>query len=238
MRALSTGASGSLGRDRRGFRVIRSIVFDLDGTLIDSQADLASATNALLEELGGVRLADTAIAAMVGEGAAVLVRRALTAAALDPEASGALDRFLALYDARLLDRTVAYGGIPEALDTLGVEVPLSVLTNKPLRAAERILEGLGLRRHFRHVVGGDSPFGRKPDPAALLHLVRATGATPATTVLVGDSPIDLATARNAGTLICLARYGFGYRFDRGDLTGGELFIDRPAELLSVTRPLR
>lgn len=218
--------------------VIRSIVFDLDGTLIDSLADLASATNALIEERGGVRLPDAAIAAMVGEGAAVLLRRALTAAGLDPETSGALDRFLVLYDARLLDRTVAYEGIPEALDTLGGDVPLSVLTNKPLRATERILEGLGLRRHFQHVVGGDSPFGRKPDPAALLHLIRVTGATPADTVLVGDSPVDLATARRAGALICLARYGFGYRFDRGDFTGDELFIDRPAELLTVTRPFR
>jgi len=219
-------------------REIRSIVFDLDGTLVDSQTDLANATNALVEELGAGRLPDSAIASMVGEGAAMLVRRALTAARIDPNTPDALDRFLDLYDVRLLDRTVAYDGIPEVLQRLAGQVPLSVLTNKPLRAAERILEGLGLRRYFAHVIGGDSPLGRKPDPAGLLHLARVTGATPAGAVLVGDSPIDLATARSAGTAICLARYGFGHRFDSGDFSGGELFIDRPADLLTVMRPSR
>ena len=208
-------------------------MFDLDGTLVDSQADLVSATNALVEELGGARLPDAAITAMVGEGAAVLVRRALTAAALDPETSGALDRFLVLYDAGLLDQTVAYEGIPEALDTLGNDAPLSVLTNKPLRATERILGELGLRRHFQHVIGGDSPFGRKPDPAALLHLVRATGATPADTVLVGDSPVDLDTARNAGTRICLVRYGFGFAFADDAFRGDEMLVDAPHQLVGL-----
>lgn len=218
--------------------MIRSIVFDLDGTLVDSQADLASATNALVEELGGARLPDAAITVMVGEGAAVLVRRALTASAVDPATPGALERFLVLYDARLLDRTVAYEGIPEALDVLSRELPLSVLTNKPQRPSERILEGLELRRYFQQVVGGDSPFGRKPDPAALLHLARVANVAPGETLLVGDSPIDLATARRAGTLICLARYGFGYRFAPGDFTGAELFIDRPADLPDLMRPFR
>lgn len=218
--------------------MIGLIVFDLDGTLVDSHRDIANAANALVEELGGPRLSDAAIVAMVGEGAALLVRRALGAAGLDPETAGALDRFLALYDVRLLEHTATYGGTVDVLERLGEQVTLSVLTNKPQRPTERILEGLGLRRHFGEAIGGDTPFGRKPDPAGLLHLAAAAGVTPERTLMVGDSPIDLQTARNAGTRICLVRYGFGYRFAAADFRGDELFADRPADLLTMIRPFK
>jgi phosphoglycolate phosphatase len=210
------------------------VVFDLDGTLIDSQRDLADATNALLEELGATRLSEDAIAAMVGEGAAVLVRRALTAAGLDPQQPGALERFLAHYDARLTVHTRPYPGIPDVLCALqAAGRTLAVLTNKPGRATATILERLDLAAAFSRVIGGDSAAGRKPDPAGLLDLIARAGATPASTIMVGDSRIDLETARRAGTRICLARYGFGFRFEEGAFRGNELFANEPKELTAV-----
>jgi phosphoglycolate phosphatase len=209
---------------------IRLVVFDLDGTLVDSSTDLAHATNALIAELGGVRLPDARIAEMVGEGAAVLVRRALAAGGIDADADAALERFLVLYDECLLDHTLPYHGMIDTLERIAASRQLAVLTNKPSRATGRVLDGLGLGRFFDGVIGGDTPFGRKPDPAGLLHLARTAGASPAATLLVGDSPTDLRTARNAGARICLARYGFGYRFAEGDFLGDELFIASPGEL--------
>ncbi len=211
----------------------RLVVFDLDGTLVDSSTDLANAVNALLAELGVNRLPDPDIVAMVGEGAAVLVRRALTASGLDPQTPGALDRFLVHYNAHLLDNTRPYPGMIDTLQELAVSVQLAVLTNKPAYATNRVLEGLGLRQYFRETIGGDTPFGRKPSPGGLLHLGGMVDAPVESTVLVGDSPVDLATARNAETRICLARYGFGYRFAPGDFRGDELFIDTPFDLLAL-----
>lgn len=208
----------------------RLIVFDLDGTLVDSKRDLADSANALIAELGGVALSEDQVAAMVGEGAAVLVRRALEAAGLDPESATALPRFLELYDERLLVHTVPYEGMVAALTAFAPHVTMAVLTNKPGRATERILAGLGLREHFRDVIGGDTPFGRKPDPAGLLALIERASATPETTWLVGDSRIDLETARRAGVRICLARYGFGFRFESSEFDGSEQFVDSPSEL--------
>jgi phosphoglycolate phosphatase len=213
--------------------MIRLVVFDLDGTLIDSRKDLANATNALILDLGGTRLPDPEIIAMVGEGVALLVRRALTAAGLDPATPGAVDRFLQFYDAHLLDHTVVYEGTSDVLEQLRDRYHLSVLTNKPARATTRVLDGLDLSRFFDHVIGGDTAFARKPDPAGLLHLAHEAGATAASTLLVGDSAVDLATARNAGTRVCLARFGFGYRFAETDFRGDELFIDRPLDLVGT-----
>jgi phosphoglycolate phosphatase len=209
------------------------IVFDLDGTLVDSSVDLANAVNALLVELGAAPIRTADVVGMVGDGAAVLVRRALTAAGLDPETPAALDRFLAHYDPHLLDNTRPYAGIPETLQALSERVGLAVLTNKPSRATALMLTGLGLRHFFREVIGGDTSWGRKPAAAGLLHLCEGAGVGPDRTLLVGDSAVDLATARNAGTRICLARYGFGYRFTGREFSGNEIFIDSPMELLRV-----
>jgi len=215
--------------------MIGLVVFDLDGTLVDSSVDIANAANALIEELGGVPLAAAAIVDMVGEGAALLVRRALAAAAFDPDTPAALERFLALYDTGLLVHTRPYDGTIDALTWIGARLPMSVLTNKPARATGLMLDGLGLRHYFRDVVGGDTAFGRKPDPAGLLHLASAAGVPPEHTLMVGDSPIDLATARNAGTRVCLVRYGFGFKFSPADFAGDELFVDSPAGLVDVVR---
>jgi phosphoglycolate phosphatase len=206
------------------------IVFDLDGTLIDSRRDLADAANALIVERGGQPLPVDAIAGMVGEGAPLLVARALKAASLDVDLHSALRRFLELYDERLLVHTQLYEGTREALDALAARATLAILTNKPQRPTERILDGLGIAPLFRWVVGGDTRHGRKPDPAGLYHLMSSAGTGPDGTVMVGDSAIDLRTARAAGTRICLVRYGFGFQTAAGELTGNELFADRASEL--------
>ncbi len=206
------------------------IVFDLDGTLVDSSVDLVNAVNALLAELGRPPLPDRTIIDMVGEGAKVLVRRALMAASLDPDTPEALERFLGHYDPHLLDHTRPYPGMVDVLDRFTGRVAMAVLTNKPARATHLMLDGLGLQKFFRGVIGGDTSFGRKPAPEGLLHLAADAGVEPSRVVMVGDSAVDLATARNAGTRICLARYGFGYRFTAADFRGDELFIESPADL--------
>ena len=212
------------------------IVFDLDGTLIDSSRDLADATNALIGEFGGMPLSVDEITSYVGEGATLLVRRALKAAGLDRLPADALDRFLVHYAERLTVHTRPYPGIPEALDRLrdyGCE--LAVLTNKPERATKEILRRLGLDWRFTEVMGGDTSAGRKPDPAGLLQIIQRGGASPLSTLLVGDSLIDFKTARNAGTRICLARYGFGYRFTDDTFRGDEMFVDDPSQLPDVVK---
>jgi phosphoglycolate phosphatase len=186
------------------------IAFDLDGTLIDSRRDLADAANALIVELGGAPLTEEAIGRMVGEGAALLVRRALDAAGVgDPP--GGVARFLELYDARLLNHTRLYDGIADVVATARRYGRVVVLTNKPIQPSERILSALGVRDLFDELVGGDSPHPRKPDPEALLALMARAGASAERTLLVGDSAIDLETAQRAGCRCCLAAFGFGYR---------------------------
>jgi phosphoglycolate phosphatase len=207
-------------------------VFDLDGTLIDSRRDLADATNAMLADFGASALPVDTVAAMVGEGASLLVRRALTASTLDPETPGALARFLERYDERLVAHTTLYDGMRATLEALAARLRMAVLTNKPQRATDGILDALGIRQTFFGVIGGDTAFGRKPDPAGLRDLMRTAGASPEETVLVGDSAVDLATARNAEVRACLARYGFGFRGEM-DLRGDELLADAPADLLAL-----
>ena len=213
----------------------RLVVFDLDGTLIDSRRDLADAANALLASCGGGPLSEAAIGRMVGDGAATLVARAFEASGLEPPAD-ALERYLALYDQRLLNHTRPYPGMAEVLEMLGLRARLAVLTNKPLASTRRILAGLDLARHFPDdaVVGGDGPFPRKPDPAGLLHLIAQARVAVESTLLVGDSIIDWRTARAALTPVCLARYGFGYAgFPRHELASADREIDAPAELLTL-----
>lgn len=186
----------------------RLIAFDLDGTLVDSRRDLADSANQLVGELGGAPLSEDDVGLMIGEGARVLVQRVLKAAGL-PEREHALPRFLEIYDARLLNSTVPYDGIVEALHAARTHGRVAVLTNKPLRPSTRVLEGLGLRSLVAEVIGGDGPHGRKPDPAGLRALMAWAGADARHTLLVGDSAIDRDTASRAGVRCCLAEYGFG-----------------------------
>jgi phosphoglycolate phosphatase len=213
--------------------VITHIAFDLDGTLIDSVGDLATSASELVTVLGGRPLAADEVVLMVGEGAGILVRKALAAAGLDPDTPGALARFLDIYDRHLFDTTAAYTGVPEMLQLASRRARLSVLTNKPLAPSRRILEGLGLLSFFETVIGGDSELGRKPDPAGL----RAAASDADHVVLVGDSPIDWRTAAAAGCDFVWARYGFGAaRFDQAPAT--PYVMDRPADLAAVLDRLR
>jgi phosphoglycolate phosphatase len=210
---------------------LRLVVFDLDGTLIDSRRDLADAANALIAERGGAPLPVDTIASMVGEGAALLVRRALKTAGTGLQIERDLPRFLELYDERLLAHTRLYDGTRAMLDGLRPRAALAVLTNKPQRPTERILDGLGIARFFAHIVGGDSAHGRKPDPAGLNHLMNVTPARTDETMMVGDSAIDLRTARAAGVRCCLVRYGFGFRTAESELSGAEPIADSPADVV-------
>jgi len=212
----------------------RLLVFDLDGTLVDSRRDLAESANALLAEHGCAVLPEDAIGRMVGDGAATLVARVFEAAGRVPPPD-ALTRFLAIYNSRLLKFTRAYPGIHDALAALGAQAQLAVLTNKPRHATGEILDALDLARHFlpAQVLGGDGPFPRKPDPSGLHHLIREAAATPDDTTMVGDSVIDWRTARAAGTHVCLVRYGFGFEgFPIGDLDADDRVVDSPAALLT------
>jgi phosphoglycolate phosphatase len=210
------------------------VVFDLDGTLIDSRRDIVEAVNATLVTCGATALPEDALGRMVGDGAPVLVARAFAAAGAEKPAD-ALARFLSIYHAGLLRHTRPYAGIPLVLEQLTAQsTTLAVLTNKPLEATGRILRGLDLWRYFAPdcVVGGDGPFPRKPDPQGLRHLMVAARATAETTVLVGDSIVDWRTARGAAVQVCLATYGFGWEgFPADQLAAGDWVVDNPAEIL-------
>ena len=215
--------------------MFRLYVFDLDGTLVDSRRDLADAANALLAECGAPPLTEDHVGRLVGDGAATLVARVFAASRLTPP-PGALARFLAIYDTKLLNHTRPYPGIPEVLAALGRRAPLAVLTNKPIEATRRILGTLQLIGAFAPdaILGGDGPLPRKPDPAGLRHLAARAGAPLSATLLVGDSLVDLRTARAAAAHICLVRYGFGFDAIRAeDLTPADRTIATPAELLDL-----
>jgi phosphoglycolate phosphatase len=211
-------------------RGVRLVAFDLDGTLVDSRRDLADSTNDVVVSYGAPPLPVDAVAAMVGDGARVLVERALRAARLDRDAAEALDRFRAAYDRRLLVHTRPYAGVPEAVAALAAGVPLALITNKPEAPARRLLEAFGLAAHFTWVIGGDSPFPAKPDPSALVHLMTVAGARPDETVMVGDSMIDVRTARGAGARLIAARYGFGALREELALQYGERHVASAGDL--------
>jgi phosphoglycolate phosphatase len=207
------------------------IAFDLDGTLIDSARDISESASELVQSYGAAPLPLSEVVMMVGEGASMLVRRAMEQASLDPATPDALERFLAIYDRRLLDHTLPYPGIPEVLSQLVERGPLAVLTNKPAAPSARLLEGLGLRGFFSQVVGGDGPYPRKPDPRGLLAMKAAAGDQQ--TVLIGDAPPDAKTAEAAGCAFVFARYGFGAGKFGNHPPRTPHVIDHPRELLRV-----
>jgi phosphoglycolate phosphatase len=213
--------------------MLRLIVFDLDGTLIDSRRDLADSANALLATFDAAPIPDDAVVAMVGEGARRLVGRVLDAAGVTTDVDVALERFLAIYDRRLTNHTRLYEGVAETVGALADRgVAMAVLTNKPQAPSDRLLDHFGLARHFIGVIGGDTAHGRKPDPGGLSALMREAGEPPDATLMVGDSWVDIETARRAGARACFADYGFGL-FPADGLVDGEVRIDRVDALLSL-----
>jgi phosphoglycolate phosphatase len=203
---------------------LRLLVFDLDGTLIDSAQDLCNSVNAALAHCGHEPLPDPEIAGYVGNGAPMLMRRSLASSkkiALD-QVDEELQKtayafFLDYYREHKLDFTYAYEGVLEALKALrdlhdapgGVARTMAVLTNKPVRPARGICEGLGMANYFLHIYGGDSFPVKKPDPLGLRSLMEEVGARPEETVMVGDSKVDVQTARNAGAWSLGCAFGFG-----------------------------
>jgi phosphoglycolate phosphatase len=185
-------------------------------------------------------LTEEQIGGMVGEGAALLVRRALRAAGRVDRAQ-ALERFLEIYDQRLLNHTRVYDGIADVIQQTRERARLAVLTNKPTAPTERILAALGLRAAFDQVIGGDGPYPRKPDPAGLQAMMTSANATARDTLLVGDSAIDLETARRSGVACCLVSYGFGFRPELRTQGADVRIADDARELLqainSFTKPL-
>jgi phosphoglycolate phosphatase len=213
----------------------RLILFDVDGTLVDSQRDIAEAANAVLVSCGARPLPVEDISRMVGDGAATLTARAFAAAGMVPP-EDAVARYVAAYETCLLEHTLPYPGIPEALAALARRGPLGIVTNKPFSLTTRLLEELGFGDYFPEgsVVAGNDRFPLKPNPAGLLHLAARAGVSAAQTVLVGDSPIDWRTARNAGAASCVARYGFGFRnLPEDGLRSGDRVVDAPAQLAAV-----
>jgi phosphoglycolate phosphatase len=221
-------------------RLFDLIVFDLDGTLLDSLQDLSDSANELVVACGGRPLAADQVARMVGEGVGVLVERIVSATLIPIAHADAVTRYLEIYDGRLLHHTRPYPGIPEFVREASERVPLAVLTNKPAAAAVKALEGLGLARYFREIAGGDGRDPRKPAPEGLRRIIAGAGALPQRTLMVGDSAVDMRTARNAGTRFCYARYGFGsLQFPAGEPSARDFIVDSPRELPAVldgTRP--
>ena len=190
------------------FPSVRALIFDLDGTLIDSKSDLIHSVNAMLLEMGREGLHEDTISDYIGHGAPQLVARALGNGSTEQDRERALKFFLGYYEDHKMDSTCAYPGVPEALEELK-RFAMAVLTNKPVRVSGRILEALGLAKYFRVVYGGNSFATKKPDPLGARKILEELGADPRQAILIGDSEVDVQTARNAGMPAVAVNYGFG-----------------------------
>ena len=197
------------------------VIFDLDGTLADSKLDLVHSVNAARALMNLPPISEQLGASYVGNGAPVLMRRALGPKASDEDVRRGLEFFLTYYRDHMLDNTRLYPGVRAALDRLlAGGAKMAVLTNKPVRFSRAIVEGLGLGRHFFQVYGGNSFEQKKPDPIGVETLLKESGAPRERTIMVGDSGVDVRTARNANVKACGVSYGFqpeGFAQDPPDM---------------------
>ncbi|MGO9402511.1 MAG: HAD family hydrolase [Terriglobales bacterium] len=227
---------------------VRLLVFDLDGTLIDSRLDLIHSVNAMLRHIGRPELADDLIASYVGDGAPVLVRRALGDTDINDEAffRRALEYFLGYYRLHKLDHTTVYEGIPEVLAELAAgtcraDIPvrqrlqrtMAVLSNKPVNPSRDILRALGLGDFFVCVYGGNSFPTKKPDPLGVQTILQETGIPADEALIIGDSSVDVLTGRNAGLWTCGVTYGFAPH--SLEEVAPDVVVETPRELAELLR---
>ncbi|MFZ0417488.1 MAG: HAD-IA family hydrolase [Candidatus Sulfotelmatobacter sp.] len=235
----------------RGFdpRIIKLVIFDLDGTLIDSRLDLVHSVNAALRHIGRPELPDDVIASYVGDGAPILIQRALGGEAVDEAiVRQGLQFFLSYYREHKLDHTTVYAGIHESLSVIqnslhpdlngdhrqessGVPRQMAVLTNKPVVPSRAIVEALGLGPFFSQIYGGNSFATKKPDPEGARKLLEENAVSPEETVIVGDSHVDVETGRNAGLWTIGVSYGFAPHTLQA--SPPDVLVDSPGELAEV-----
>jgi phosphoglycolate phosphatase len=224
---------------RRAFdsRTIRLVIFDLDGTLIDSRLDLVHSVNAALRHIGRASLPDDVIASYVGDGAPILIQRALGGEAVDDAiVRQGLQFFLSYYREHKLDHTTVYEGIQEALGAVqresnGIPRKMAVLSNKPVVPSRAIVEALGLGKFFTQIYGGNSFATKKPDPEGARKLLEENGLRPEEAAIVGDSHVDVETGRNAGLWTVGVSYGFAPHTLQD--SPPDVLVDTPHELAQV-----
>ena len=209
---------------------IRLLIFDLDGTLVDSAADIAAAVNHTLEVLGEPRLPAEAIRDNVGDGVLELLRRCLVRNHPD-RIREAVATFREYYGAHLTDRTRLYPGVPEMLERFSHRAK-AVLTNKPERFAGPILEGLGVRSRFHAVLGGDGTSVPKPSAEPVHGLLERFDCEPGRAVIIGDSPVDVETGRLAGILTCAVTYGYRSRAEL-EAAAPDFLAEHPRDLVRL-----
>ena len=222
---------------------VRLLVFDLDGTLIDSRLDLMHSVNAMLRHIGRPDLDGDVIASYVGDGAPALVRRALENTDDEALLRAALEYFLAYYRLHKLDHTTVYEGIPETLAGLansslanpsnGVQRKMAVLSNKPVNPSRLIVQALGLGDFFVCVYGGNSFTTKKPDPLGVRTILQETGVAADEALIIGDSSVDVLTGRNAGLWTCGVTYGFAPHTLED--APPDVLIESPRELAELLR---
>jgi phosphoglycolate phosphatase len=206
---------------------VRAFLFDLDGTLIDSKMDLVHSVNAMLRDTGRPEQPTNQVASYIGHGAPQLIASVLGPESAEEQRREALAVFLEHYRRQKLNLTRPYPGVVEGLRALSGH-PMAVLTNKPTQLSVEILEGLQLAPFFRAIYGGDSFEKKKPDPAGALAIVKELGVTALETAMVGDSDVDIQTARNAGMLAIGVKYGFGQH--NPESCPADLYVDTLVEL--------
>jgi phosphoglycolate phosphatase len=226
-------------RIRRAFdpHLIELVIFDLDGTLIDSRLDLVHSVNAALRHIQRPELPDDVIASYVGDGAPILIQRALGGEAIDEALiRKGLEFFLTYYREHKLDHTTVYPGIREALAAIqnsgnGNPRKMAVLSNKPVNPSRAIVEALGLGQYFAQIYGGNSFPTKKPEPEGALKLVTEAGVRPEQAAIVGDSHVDIRTGRNAGLWTVAVTYGFAPH--TLEVEAPDVVVDHPTELVEV-----